>query len=65
MGTHPPEVIDLNTVSTSVEGDTVTVLFAKPIYSKRLTFVLAQYNADSNSYSTNNQHYNWQLERGI
>lgn len=65
MGTHPPEVIDLNTVSTSVDGDTVTILFAKPIYSKRLTFVLAQYNADSNSYSTNNQHYNWRLERGI
>lgn len=53
MGTNPPEIIDLETVSTSYDGDTVTILFAKPIYTKRLTFVLGQFNADNNDYTTN------------
>lgn len=52
MGTHPPRVIDLSNVSLSYDGDTVTILFAKPIYSKRLTFVMGQYNAESSEYST-------------
>ena len=50
MGSNAPEVIDLSQVSLSSDGDSVTVLFSKPIYAKRLTFVLGQYNADSNEY---------------
>lgn len=52
MGTNKIEKINLNNTTLSVDGDTVTVILGKPIYTKRLTFVLGQFNADENNYIT-------------
>lgn len=50
MGTNKIEKINLKETTLSVDGDTVTVVLGKPIYTKRLTFVLGQFNADDNKY---------------
>lgn len=57
MGTGAPEKINLNNTSLSIDGDTVTVILGKPIYTKRLTFVLGQFNADDNIYSEGGYEY--------
>lgn len=52
MGTNKTEKINLKNTTLSVDEDTVTVVLGKPIYTKRLTFVLGQFNADDNNYIT-------------
>lgn len=56
MGTNKVERINLNNTTLSIDGDTATVILGRPIYTKRLTFVIGQFNADDNTYGT---------ERGI
>lgn len=52
MGTNKIEKINLKNVTLSVDGDTITIVLGRPIYTKRLTFVLGQFNADNNQYVT-------------
>lgn len=56
MGTNKVERINLNNATLSMDGDTATVILGRPIYTKRLTLVIGQFNADDNTYGT---------ERGI
>lgn len=57
MGSSAPDVINLNNISMSTDNDTVTLMFAEPIFTKRLTFVLGQHNADENTYQTFSEIY--------
>lgn len=52
MGTNKHEKINLNNTTVSIDGDTVTVMLGRPIYTKRLTFVIGQFNAEDNNYVT-------------
>lgn len=49
-GSSEPIEVNLDALQIQQESDTVTLLFGEPIFSKRLTFVLAQNAALSNQY---------------
>lgn len=57
MSSSAPDVINLNNISMSTDNDTVTLMFAEPIFTKRITFVLGQHNADENTYLTFSENY--------
>lgn len=57
MSSSAPDVINLNNISMSTDNDTVTLMFAEPIFTKRVTFVLGQHNADENTYQTFSENY--------
>lgn len=49
-GSTVPQRIDVHQMQIEQEKDTLTLLFGEPVYAKRLTFVLGQTAADSNTY---------------
>ena len=54
-GSSEPIEIDLNNLQAQYQGDTVTLLFGEPIFTKRLTFVLSQDSALSNQFYINKE----------
>ena len=65
-GASSPETINLKQLQLQQSGDTVTVLFGKPIFTKRLTFVLGQKSATSNTYfvKQEGEDFTYQPENG-
>ena len=49
-GHNEARIVDLETLQVQQSAEVITVLFGKPIFAKRLTFVLAQDNAKTNTY---------------
>lgn len=47
-GYAPMVAVDLDKLQISASSDSITILFGKPILAKRITFVLAQDNAEAN-----------------
>lgn len=49
-GYSEAQIVDLETLQVEQSAEVITILFGKPIFAKRLTFVLAQDNAKTNTY---------------
>lgn len=54
-GVSSPEEINLDQLELIQKEDTVIITFGSPIFTKRLTFVLGQRNATSNTYYINQE----------